>query len=535
MTEPTLYLEAADDLSNVLLKVDRIKSSDFILVIPKGSVLMHSALNLKILKRYLSDQGRTARLAIADRIGNTFAEQAGFELANVAQPEPVVQSYDNPITTIPEAVVEEEYELESSDLSEAPEEPTVSKYGRWTPPKLDLSSALTRSASLTKFRLRLSRQHQITLGLVLLGLIILASVGYFVVPKATATLEVQSEPFKKQFAMILADEQDLQAAGANVLTGRFIEVTHENVSTFSATGEQNNGAKAEGKITVVNYTGSIAGLLANTRFKAANGMTFRIKGDVLVAPARSNVPGKTTIDAVADEGGTKYNISPPLKLTVPGLGATAQELIYGEIAVPFTGGTDEIKKVVSQEDIDKAKEAAAKDVFVAAEADLQKQLKRGEEINPAFIQNDVIDSTPNTNVGSTIDQFEMRVQSRSWTIAIKKNVVKQAIANAALAEVPEGKEITQRTIDSAKIDVVEGNFLTHRVNLLISLDGRVGPRLELPIITSHLVNQSVANGKTYLQGLTEVASSDITLWPSFIPRIPFLPSNVKIDVVYLGE
>jgi hypothetical protein len=224
-----------------------------------------------------------------------------------------------------------------------------------------------------------------------------------------------------------------------------------------------------------------------------------------------------------------------MKLTVPGLALNAQELVYGEIAGPFSGGTDDIQKIVSQEDIDKAKEEAAKNVFVAAEVDLQKQLKRGEEIVPNFIQNDVIDSTPNVNAGSTNNQFEMRVQSRSWTIAIKKDAIDTAIANAALAEVPEGKQITSRTIDTAKVDVAEGNFLTHRVNLVVALDGRVGPRLDTAGIASRLANKKLADGKTQLQGLTDVASSEIIIWPKFMPRIPLLLSNIKIDVVYLGE
>lgn len=536
MNEPTLYLEPVDDLGSVLSKISRLKSSHFILVIPKGAALMHSPLNLKILKRYLDDAGRVAKIGIADQVGSAFARAAEFELAIIpAAPASDIHSED--FDADANLSIDDDMELvdgASLEVESAPLRPSI-KRGKWALASSSPFANLTRSISATRWRLKLSRQHQITLGLTLVGVAMLLSVGYFVVPRAVVTLEVPSEAFNKQFALVLADAQDLQAAGANILTGRFLEVTRENVASFPATGEQNNGDKASGQLTVLNYTGSITGLLANTRFQAANGMIFRLKTDVLVPPARGSAPGKTIAEAVADEGGIKYNVAPPMKLTVPGLTPAAQELVYGEITSAFTGGTDDITKVVSQADIDKAKEEAAKNVFVATEADLNKQLKRGEELVSNFIQNDVIDSTPNVNVGATTDQFEMRVQSRSWTLAIKKGALSQAVANAAAFEVPEGKQVTQQTVDTAKVEVVEGNFITHRINLTVALDGRVGPQLDVSDILSRLANQPIEVGKQYLQGRTDIASSEITIWPEFMPRIPLLLNNIKVSVIYLGE
>jgi hypothetical protein len=534
---PIIYLETGDDISQVISRLGRVKSTVVVIVVPKGAVLMHSPLNLKILKRYLDTQGRTASIAIADKIGSTFAEQAGFELASPATSvrslaEDEETNFDDEFTP-PEISLEDDVEVDDSEI-EVPSTSFFVKRGLGVAHGQP-SPLLVRPPLLTNFKLRLSRQHKIALLLVGLGLVILGSVGYFVLPKATVSLEVQAEPFKKQFGLVVADAQDLQAVGANILTGRFLEVSRENVATFSATGEQNNGKKAEGKITVINHTGSIAGLLANTRFQAANGLVFRLKNEVLVSPARNRVPGRAVVDAIADEGGTKYQLPAGTKLSIPGLAANARELVYGEVQAVFTGATDEITKVVSQADIDKAKEEAAKNVFAAAETELQGQLKRNEELVPSFIQNDVIDAIASVAAGSTEDQFEIRVQSRSWVIAIPKGHLQEAIANAAANEVPEGKQITKRTAETAKLDVLEGNFLTHRINLAIIVDGRVGPVLDTEAIVTRLVNQPISAGKTQLQGLTNVASSSIEIWPKWMTRIPLLRNNIKVDVVYLGE
>lgn len=539
MPNPIIYLETGDDIGQAIARANRVKSESIVLVIPKGAVLLHSALNLKLLKKYFDSQKRSVSLSVADKIGTTFAQQAGFELASpVTQINHFLDQDDSTIEDDlepPEVTVEEDIELDADEIEpdQAPASPFI-KRGLGLP-KNPLTSPLMRPPQLTSFRLRLSRQHKLALLLIGVGIIILGSVGYFILPRANVTLEVQSEPFKKQFALILADAQDVQAVGANILTGRFLEVSRENVATFTATGEQNSGQKAEGKITVYNHTGSIAGLLANTRFQSKDGLIFRSKSEILVPPARNNSPGRATVDAIADEGGTKYQLPVDAELSIPGLAANARELVYGKISTAFSGATDEITKVVSQEDIDKAKEEAAKNVFAAAESELEGQLKRNEEIAPSFIQNDVIDAIPSVTAGSTNDTFEIRVQSRSWVIAVPKGHLQEAVFNAAANEVPEGKQITARTADTAKLDVLEGNFLTHRINLAVLVDGRVGPVIDTTAIVARLANQLIADGKTYLQGLTQVASSSVEIWPDWMHRIPLLPNNIKVNVVYLGE
>lgn len=543
MQQPnTIYLEAVDDLSQVIMKIGRVKNPHLVLAFPKGALMMHSPLNLKVLKRWLDQTGRIAHISIADKVGTTIASQAGFQIiAPTIEPIATTESEaaedietDDADPTTPELSLSEDIEFIANTLPQDDQPITVPFVKRG----LGLAKTagqMMRPPQLTNWKLKFSRQSKFTILFGCIGLVILGSVGYFAIPKATIRLEVQSEPFKKQFALIVADEQDSQAVGSNILTGRFLEVTRENVTSYSATGEKNNGAKAEGKIVVINHTGSIAGLLANTRFKAANGLIFRLKSEILVPPARGGTPGRATVEAVADEGGTKYNLTAPMKLTVPGLADNAQALVYGEISGTFTGGTDEITKIVSEEDINQAKEAAAKNVFAAAEAELQKQLKRNEEIISSFIQNDVVDAIPSVTAGATKDQFEVRVQSRSWVIAIPKNKLNDAIFNAAVFEVPESKQITDATVKSAKVDVTEGNFLTHRIHLAISLDGRVGPQLNTDDIIANLANQPVASAKNYLQGLTTITSSSVDVWPKIISRVPLLRNNIKLSVIYLGE
>lgn len=539
MAEQLIYLEADDSIAEAVARLQRAKSNDIVLVVPQRALLFQSPINLKILKRQTELLGKTISLVSRDEVGRNFANQAGFK---------VLEKLGEEVSESPGEIVEQA-PPEEMPLRASSKHPTI-KYKKYEPRPQDLktaaritpteSDALSPSPAIrppktTRQRIKLERHHQVFIGFVVIGLIVLGSVGFFILPKAHASIEVQSEPFSKQFTLLLADEQDLQAAGPNVLTGRFIEVTREKDSSFDATGEENKGEKATGKVTVVNYTGSIQGLVANTRFRSPNGLIFRLQSEVLVPPARSGNPGKASVAAVADEGGTKYNVSSPMKLTIPGLGSAGIDLVYGEVEGAFAGGTDDITKVVSEEDINKAKEEASKNISVAAEAELSDLLKRGEKVTPEFIQNDVIDVMPSVSAGAKKDQFDVRVQSRSWTILVSQNDLSDAIANAAAFEVPEGKQVTENTVKNAKIEVAESNFLSHRITLVVTLDGRIGPKLDQKEIVASLANKSIPEGEASLRDLPEVTSATIEIWPTFITRIPLLVSNIQLHIIYIGE
>lgn len=540
MAEQLIYLEVSDGIAEAVERLKRAKNDEVVLVVPQRALLLQGVINLKILKRQAEAIGKTISLVSRDEVGRNFAQQAGLKVleklgdeaaeagGEVIQPAPTGELSSIPAGGKRPVIKYKKYEpkpkiVVEKGQADMPPEPADEK-----PPAI-------RPVRSTRIQLKLERHHQIFIGFVVVGLIILGSVGFFILPKAHVSLEVQSEVFNQSFTLMLADERDVQAAGSNVLAGRFVELTREDVSSFQASGEENKGDKAEGQINIVNHTGVIQGLVVNTRFQSSNGLIFRIQNEILVPPARSGTPGQATVAAVADEGGTKYNVSAPVRLTVPGLGDTGVDLVYGEVSGNFTGGTDDITRVVSEEDIEQAREGASKNIFVAAEAEIKEELKRGEELIPELVQNDIIDVVPSVSAGAKKDQFEMRVQSRSWVILVSRVDLFEAIANAAAFEIPEGKQVTENTVQNAKMEVVESNFLNHQIKLLITLDGRVGPEIDREAIVSDLANKSIAEAEELLRELPEVTSATVEMWPTFVTRIPMLVGNIRLHIIYLGE
>ncbi|MDD5605974.1 MAG: hypothetical protein PHR51_01470 [Patescibacteria group bacterium] len=545
MAEQLIYLDIGDGIAEVVTRLRGAKQDHVVLVIPKRAVIAHSPINFKVIKQQADALKLVLSIITQDEIAKNFASQVGLKLLDQLGEAPTA-AVATP--TLPSAPKTSSYQDNISSFDAGGEIPVV-RYKKLADPlpqtddlALEMPSQRTkklRAAMRWDWHLiknfKIQRHHQILFGFILMGLILVGAVSFFVAPKAFVDIEVQSEPFAKQFTITLADEQDLRAAGPNVLTGRFLEVTREDVSSFKATGEENRGEKSSGQIRIVNHTNVIQGIVKNTRFESSAGLIFRINEEVLVSPARSGSPGTAVVSATSDGGGTAYNVSAPTKLTVPGLGDTGIDLVYGEVVGTFAGGTDDIIKVVSEDDINQAKEEATKNIFVAAEGEINNQLKRGEEVLPFLIQNDVIDAVPSATAGAKRDEFEVRVQSRSWVIVVGRKSINEAISNAAVFEVPEGKQVTQQTVANATVEVLESNFLTREIQLAVKLDGRVGPQLDIESIRQSLANQPVAKAVEQLQSDANITTGSVEIVPTFLTRMPMLLNNIRIQVIYLGE
>lgn len=546
-----IYLNHDDDIYEATQRISKAEGSELVLYVPPRSLILQNVLNLKIVKHIADGQNKTLKLSTADPLGLAYAAEAGLAVESEPVELPVsnlsvsvYQQEEDVETLASEELYPEDYpeedEDEDADVEEEdfPLDSAPSKFAWVSNLKFDKIKNVFRKPQkfdISQYKPQLETHHKQSLTLVGIAVLILVAIGIFVIPKATVALEVPAEAFSKQFRLVLADEKDVQAVGQNIVPGRFIEVVDEHVASFTSTGEENKGSKASGQINVINHTAAIQGLLAGTRFQAPNGAIFKTNHEVLVPPARGKTPGKAIVEATSDAGGTKYNVKAPTKLTIPGLGEIGKDTVYGEVFGTFSGGTDDIVRVVSEADIDKAKEEASKNIFVSAESQLQKLTKGKEELNPLFIQNDIIDAIPSVTPGAKQEKFEIRVQSRSWTIVTKKDFFKHSLGNAAGGQTPEGKQLTQQTLDSAKVEAIDGDFLTHRVNLLVTLEGKVGPRLDPKEISKDLSNKNLAEAQAYLKNQPGIASSNIVPWPSFLPRLPYLVNNIRVQITYLGE
>ncbi|OGB74218.1 hypothetical protein A2V68_00410 [candidate division Kazan bacterium RBG_13_50_9] len=537
MKRKAIYLDVNADLASALLKLAQVVADEVVLVVPKGSALFHSVVNFKILKSESEELGKRLSLVTTDSRGPDFAGRAGITMyqnidlestdKNAPPPPPAAESHLQPVVHQPEIRIKYKRKLPRSQLSgQLQPLPTA--------PMVPYPVEAVSEADAPPPRVRLGSGGLVWL-FVAIAVLLLGGVAYFALPHATVHIDLQAEPFTHKFRLVLADQEDVSAAGQNVFKGRFVEVAKEVVQTFPATGSKNLGEKASGTITIYNYTASLKGLIPDTRFVSLDGQVFRIGADVLIGPARGSVPGRAKAKALADEGGSAGNLPADTKFTVPRLGPTGIDLVFGKNEQPFSGGTDEEIKVVSEEDIESARESVSKNVFLDIANQLQAELQRGEELIPALIQNDIIDSVPEVSAGAERETFDLKVQVRSWTLLPPLNKLSDIINNTVTTITPKDQAVTSQTLHGARIILDNADFLMRTLDFTVELDGLVARKVDTSELADAVANRTPQNVAQLLDSIPDVVSHKTVLWPFWIKRLPLLESNIKIDFAYVSQ
>jgi hypothetical protein len=234
------------------------------------------------------------------------------------------------------------------------------------------------------------RRRAIIATLITLLLIILVLLFFFPRPTATVTLTPASKPLSNAFTIPIATnllsspQQGSQTGTPKVLT---IPGTH-----------------ATGILTFKNYTLHWLTIPAGTLVTDITGQQVVTDRDLLVPPDPPIVPGIASVSAHAEKVGQSGNIQ-AMSIAKPCCLAG----IYVLNGSAFSGGVDDQKApIVQQSDIDKVANILKTSLMQKALADIQSQLKPGEQL---------VNATPrcspkvtsNPGVGASVPSFKVNV------------------------------------------------------------------------------------------------------------------------------
>jgi len=75
-----IYVELDEEITSIYDRVKRLQIEDMYLVVPERSVILQSVVNLKILRRKLSELGKKIFIITTDPVGTKLAIQAGIKV-----------------------------------------------------------------------------------------------------------------------------------------------------------------------------------------------------------------------------------------------------------------------------------------------------------------------------------------------------------------------------------------------------------------------------------------------------------------------
>jgi len=615
----TIYIEADEEITSIIDKIKKSPEKEVAIVAPKGSLLLQSLVNLRILLK----EGKKAKLGLdivtTDSVGKNLALQAGLpvykSLKDTApmrptQPKPneedvlkvdaesestedlpinyykrdddneskpetdfesktiepiqaekpendaevvnkkeddketqLIDASDAEIVTQQDGfVARSANEIHSRDsaeeIIEAPEiksqreefkEPVETHNYQREPEMGNRSNTPFRKIGAEK-----AKKRAIAFGVFIFIIFAILAVAAALLPQANITVAIKGEDFNKKIpVMIYGDVSDVVDSKDPYLLGKKVTAQADSESEYTATGKKDVGTKSSGDMVVYNEWDTL-----NHSFNA--GTKFTNAGKVFVAKSAFTVPGatlsqgsitagKVTVQVEASIAGDTYNLAPS-KFTLDG--SPNQSKMYGQTNEAMAGGTTKQLTIVSQEDVDKAKEEQTTKLRTALGDKIKAENKDTTLIDSAIVV-ELTEAKSSDNVGSEAEKFKYSVSGSGAVIIFNKpNLIAKAI------------EIARQDLDSAKtIRVEDGVDLLVEVGVAglsdkslpvdVELKGKVIPKFDNDALIGDLTFKSNSSTEEIIRReISNVEEVKISRFPGFWTYNSLLKSNISINLEY---
>ena len=382
MKKDVIYVDIEDDITSIIAKVKGAEAPIVALVPPKRIGVLQSIVNLKLLQRATKSADKRVVLITNDNALSTLAAGVKIPVAKNLQSKPEVPEIA--ALDIDDDDVINGEELPVGDLAgTVPETSNNSDFALPTPPPpatLSTSTAANAAKNAPKKggprvpNFEIFRKHVFWFaggGVLLVAFLVWA---IFFAAQATVTITAKTNLVNINQQLTLVPNGTLDAN--QKLVPAVVEQTKKTVSVdFDATGKKEVGDKATGTVKLSQQSLGATAVPAGTQLTTSGGLLF-VTSAATTVPASTVGPGcfptacagTANVSVAANGPGSSYNGASG-SLTGAPSGVTAS------FNSPAAGGTDKTATVVSQSDVDKAKEQLAAQDADKIKTELKKQFK----------------------------------------------------------------------------------------------------------------------------------------------------------------
>lgn len=314
-------------------------------------------------------------------------------------------------------------------------------------------------------------------------------------------------------------------------------VTEEKRATrlFPASSSTIKENKASGIIRVFNaYTTTPQNLLIQTRFVSENGKLFRTPVKITI-PGKTQEQGKTIpgfvdIEVIAAEAGEDYNIEAG-NFSLPGLSGSALfTVIYGESMEPMTGGSERTVSVVSEDDIEMAKDSLIEELTGKAVEDLLSRVPEDMMATKDSISITVTEADSLIEAGAELDQFNVSVSLAASLFMFSRADI-DTLVDVFLADEPkDGERIFK---DKTKISFQQIRLSKDEkiANLDLLIEATIYQYIDPTELKIKLRGKSETEAETILASYSIFNQINLSLWPFWISSLPGNVDRLNIQVI----
>lgn len=522
----TVYVDVDDEITAVVDKVQEAPHKIVALVLPKRANVLHSAVNMKLLKRTADESKKNVVLITSESALMPLAGAAGMHVASSLQDKPEIPPPPGTKTQEPESADKPDKPSEDESLEVGDQkkpEPQPDKK-----PPADKPKKKLKIPNFEKFRTRL-----ILGGIAAVVLIIALVLGLFVLPKATVTLDTDTSNLNINLNFIADTNATTLDSENRILPAKSQEYRVTDSEKAAATGQKNLGNKASGSVSLQNCsktTGSVT-IPKNTRV-SSSGSHYRTQSSANLPESSFNGSGdcKTSaknVSVLAEEPGASHNMSSGKDFSVSGYSD-----VDGENNSSLTGGTDNVVKIVTQADVDAAMSKIQERASNSAPDELTDQL-RGEGYFPleATLVSGDPTITTSPNVGDEANEVTITSATSYTMVGVKEDDLKSIIKQDADEKIDTGAQTIQNDgLDNATISTRQSGASEGQVPLLLQTDAVAGPNLDQDKFKEEIAGKGEEDIKELLEDRPGINNVEVSFSPFWVNSAPKSTNKITIEV-----
>lgn len=540
----TVYVDVDDEITSVIDKVEGAKQKVVALVLPKRATVLQSVVNMRLLKRNAEKAGKSVVLITGEEALLPLAGAAGLHVAKNLQSKPGIPDAptgikaakkdteqlpddldagdEEPATKLDyhrsigelAASHADDDESEAIDLEDEDAEEPKSKAGKIKKPK----DKRLKVPNFDRFRLMLFGGAA-----AFISLIVFIILAIFVLPKATITVHTQSMPISANLILNASTAvKKLDEAKGDIPA---VLQTSKQTSTqrVEATGQQNNGKKATGSVTMAAQKcapniGTPNSVPAGTGI-GVNGLTFITQANTTFTFDSANgscvnYRSTSSTSITAQSGGTKYNVSNE-DFTVAGRSDVSA-------SGSANGGKDDITTVVSQADLDKAKgtlTSAETDKFTK---DFEDQLADKDlYVLTSTLKLNGPTATSSPAVGKPATTATVTIQIVYTVLTVNKSDLTKVISDTLDKQLDKDRQkISDGDLLTGATITVQTQSSPKQVTLNVEISTTAVPIIDMDAIKAQSVGKKTGAIKSAVGDLPGVKSVDVHLSPFWVSKAP---------------
>lgn len=549
-----IYLEVDEEITSVIDKIKKVEDKQISLFFPKRANLIKSIVNLKLLKRQADLLSKEIIIVTTDETGANLAKKSDFKVIKELKDENdkiekvnfVENKEDKSKLNIEKFLNSDDIEKTDADqqennvLSKKEIEPSADTQKNKEPL---FSKSFNKKKESKKKKARKSKSGKIVLlpsfgvksflVFCLISFIIVGIIFFVVLPKAKIKVIPKTEPFSNELEVSAVKDFEGVDYEGGIIGGNIknLEVKSDK-EEFEATGEKDVGEKAKGNIILYNdYSSNPQILVASTRFQS-QGKTFYSLVEVTIPGARiengKKVPGEVEVLVEAEKSGESYNIGPS-NFVIPGLAPERQNDIYGKSKQSFSGGTSKKIKIVSEEDLTKAKDNLLDKASKKGIEELEKEIGKDKIFIESTARKEITEIKTNGEVDKEASSFEMEVKVSVWIMEINKDNLKSIVFADLKKDIPQEKFFINESIDEG-VSYENKNFdLEHgKLDFKVKVNKLVAWQLDENLIKKSIKGKTSDEVRKYMLENSSIRNVNVSFWPFWVKKVPQIEKKIEI-------